>query len=777
MYCKSLSDCFEQISAYADREGTGYPLIVDAENYNDFQKILHRLNADGSKQCIYVSEHTFTNGLPNIQEVKDLISGNGCYVVIGIAQSMMLQGEYALDEMLDELLGLSIKGHAIILVSHCRIYLEKYRQRDLRLENRIIFIEGEKTALPQIRLAANKDAIAGTSYDNGIASLLGHLERITDNEIASKPYITVVSSFSPAFFRLSMYAIALSGGVYDNLCEKYPDLASSTEKAYGTDDQWAWLQKEMKRSTSFSGFISSRFDSTTGLISHLGEVLENGNAKVLWLLWLALKVFGAGANRYLSMVLSNSSSSSDFEEHVYKDLLDVDSSDRMFDQLYNERKQLIARLPENLPQVSSYCQLIGRHGKNAVFYLTDATENEEYTFMQLVDQYDWTNEELNSAIAHGFPELALYMRPFVFDSVNTKLPEKEASFRKVLTEYFDRYNAQKIRNRIDDDFLAEVDQFATDRPFYKLQPRSSILSSMDRKGAQGFFFDALGVEYLSYIQAKCEQYGLIYEISIAHCELPSITVKNKDFKHYFETKDIGDLDELKHHSQIYDYRTCPYPIHIFRELDIIDKELRRIRAQLIQSTIEKAVIISDHGASRLAVIYQHENDSTLQLDEKGEHSGRCCPSDTDPHIPAAAFEDGYAVLGNYERFKGGRKANLEVHGGASLEEVVVPVISIALRPDNVVYYFVDPVIKYKAGQPAEIVLFSNIPMKEPKLLVDGVFYDGVFQKDKNHASFSMSEPKRVRDYTATVYDGNTNTGIDLTFRIERNTKTRDLFGI
>ena len=62
-------------------------------------------------------------------------------------------------------------------------------------------------------------------------------------------------------------------------------------------------------------------------------------------------------------------------------------------------------------------------------------------------------------------------------------------------------------------------------------------------------------------------------------------------------------------------------------------------------------------------------------------------------------------------------------------------------------------------------------------MVDGIFYDGVFQKDKNHALFSMSEPKRVREYTATVYDGNTNTGIDLTFRIERNTKTRDLFGL
>ena len=325
--------------------------------------------------------------------------------------------------------------------------------------------------------------------------------------------------------------------------------------------------------------------------------------------------------------------------------------------------------------------------------------------------------------------------------------------------------------------MAKVNQFATDRPFFKLQPRSAVVMSLDKKGAQAFFFDALGVEYLPFIQAKCEEYGLIYEINIGHCELPSITVKNKEFQNRFKTKDIGDLDELKHHSQIYNYETCPYPIHIFRELEIIDEELKRIRKQLIQKNFERAVILSDHGASRLAVIYKHENESKLELEEKGKHSGRCCPCNEDPHIPQAAFEDGFAVLGNYERFKGSRKANLEVHGGASLEEVVVPIITLSLKPDNIEYYFVDPVVKFKVGQPSTIELFSNIPMKQPRIEVEGVFYDGQFTSDTKHAIFTLTEQKRVREYSATVYEGNSNTGVVLTFRIERGTKTRNLFGL
>lgn len=55
----------------------------------------------------------------------------------------------------------------------------------------------------------------------------------------------------------------------------------------------------------------------------------------------------------------------------------------------------------------------------------------------------------------------------------------------------------------------------------------------------------------------------------------------------------------------------------------------------------------------------------------GEHSGRCCPVNELNSKPNAAIEEnGFWVLANYDRFKGGRKANVEVHGGASLEEVI-----------------------------------------------------------------------------------------------------------
>lgn len=48
--------------------------------------------------------------------------------------------------------------------------------------------------------------------------------------------------------------------------------------------------------------------------------------------------------------------------------------------------------------------------------------------------------------------MSLYMQDFVFDSVNTKLPQTDDSFRAELTEYFREYKQQKLTNRIYPEF-------------------------------------------------------------------------------------------------------------------------------------------------------------------------------------------------------------------------------------------------------------------------------------------------------------------------------------
>ena len=76
--------------------------------------------------------------------------------------------------------------------------------------------------------------------------------------------------------------------------------------------------------------------------------------------------------------------------------------------------------------------------------------------------------------------------------------------------------------------------------------------------------------------------------------------------------------------------------HIEKELEIIDEVIKQIHASLLSSKYEKAVIVSDHGASRLAVL--HETENLWQMETKGIHSGRCCPQNEINVKPHCAIE-------------------------------------------------------------------------------------------------------------------------------------------
>jgi hypothetical protein len=780
MICNDVSECFEQISAYFSGDCTGFFLLVDTEDHDTFQKVLQRLQADGSKKCVYVSEHCSRNGLPDVDSAVRAACVDGDAVLVGVSQARMLQSGEALDRSLDDLLSRPVSGHCVALLDHCRQVLQKYLHRDIRLKNRVVLVEENSSPLPKIRLVKSAELCVGAEPLNGIPGLLGYLEKMSCADLERQPVLNVLCGLNPGLFSRAAYYVSAADGIYETLCAKYSDVAGGTQKCNGTDEQWIFLAGELGRCGSLSAVVCAHFGAATNLSAHIRDVWDGGSSMEKWLLWLALSVFGERSNSYLTLVLRDCPYMEQFTERAYLCLAGVDVTHPDFRRMRSERRRLLSQLPEEIPLVTRFCDKVGVHEKNAVFYLSDGSDTERYEFLRCLSVYDYSPEELERAVDGFSKPLALYMREFAFDAANTKLAESDSGLRQELTAYFSEYKRQKLTNRIHGGFVEKVGEYASQRPYNKLKARSKIVSQMDRSGAQLFFFDALGVEYLAFIRAKCEEYGLLCEIEIGRCELPSITVKNKEFLQYFPENachKIDALDEMKHHSTVYDYEKCRLPLHLFGELEVIDEELRRIRSMLVQDdAMKKAVIVSDHGASRLAVRYGHESPANIQLDEDGQHSGRCCPADSDPHIPFAAYEDGYAVLANYERFRGGRRANVEVHGGASLEEVLVPVVTLTRRPENVEFCFTEQVITLVPREVPQLTLYANVPMARPRLLIDGEFIDGELVADSRHAKFLLPKIKRRGEYLAEVYDGDVSRGVRLAFTAQKNTKEVDLFG-
>lgn len=772
MHCNSIESCLSHIGEFSNSSSMGYPIVVDVENYADYASLRTSLCADASKACIRVSDHTHGNGFPDILGVLEAADKADNSVVWGISQSSMLKGEEALVSDLRRIIDRSVRGHVFVVLTHCSGLLDKYFARDPRRDRRIVVVDGKRCDLPTIRFVRKGDDCDGAHVD-GMKGLLKKLEDMSGESMARNPVISVVMPYDADLFGRSKYAIQDHGDVFVVLVDKYVEIKRVADKSWASCEQWEWLRGQSKSHADFSSLVAQRWGSTRGLCQKIDDVFHNQSSNERWLLWLAMRVFGEGAGTYLGFSLDQTTSCEAWIRRVYHALADVARSDSRFESFFAQRLELLKLLPANSTEMQFYCQSVAeRYGKDAVYYLSDSTDHERRQWMKTIDENDWTDAEIEKAIAHASRELSYYIEPFVFDSYNSHLKNDNISLADDLTYYFNRYKYQKIRNCIDDDFIEYVDKYAIERPYNKLRCRSAVTRTIDKDGVQAYFIDALGAEHLGYIQAKCREYGMISDIQIVRCELPSITSINKEFKERFETRDVKDLDDLKHHSTIYLYERCQLPIHLFEELKVIDKELRNIRDLLRSHGAQKAVIFSDHGASRLAVIYRHENEK-IELEEKGKHSGRCCRCEQSPNLDQAAYENGWAVLANYERFKGGNKAQVEVHGGASLEEVVVPIVTLTLRPEKVEYHLVDQKVKYSQGK-VTLALCCNIPMNAPRIQIEGVFYEGVLDSDRRTARFDVDQHTKAQAYRATVWEGNTNTGQVFDFVVERKTKQRDL---
>ena len=202
------------------------------------------------------------------------------------------------------------------------------------------------------------------------------------------------------------------------------------------------------------------------------------------------------------------------------------------------------------------------------------------------------------------------------------------------------------------------------------------------------------------------------------------------------------------------------------ELAVIEKVMSQAATDLAMHTCKKFVIASDHGASRMAVI--HHQEEKYETDTKGEHSGRCCKIFDGYDLPFAIPENGYIVLADYGRFKGSRAANVEVHGGASLEEVVVPIITLTLKRESAVVVKLLNADKIYAdrhnGTTISIYVSDAQHSQNVSVVLNGNRYNAQ-ATDKTHFTVHLHDIKRSKKYLADVYDGN-----DLIGKIEISVK-------
>lgn len=760
MECNTMDQCFERIEAYCQKEITGHPLLVNAENDHDFQCLVKRMRIDGNKTCVFVHDYC-GKGLPQIDALFRDVKKKDCFVVIGLSSYAMLFGKKRAEELMARLQELSVAGHVIVLLSHMKEIRLSRMQQDQHLSYRVLLLEGDPTPLPSIYLASPEENSFGQSVLPNIQALLEKLEQY--DPAGRETSFAVRTSLHKEVFSESMYSIRSSKGIYKELLRAFPVLKGDLEESWGTKEDWERFAQEWKEYLSWGALAEKHF----GIDAHFSAILEReyeqADTYETWLYWLLLKVQGASEDAYLSYALGKSQHWQDLWEHIFLSLSSLSFQMREFEKYCEGRKRLLEGQAIPATWVSEYQDAIAQKGRDAIWYLFAGTAWEEKMLFQCLADYDYTKEEVMGVLKTHFPDLFAYMKSFIF-TMHQKVPERLVP---LLTKYFDDYKWQKLMNHLTPDFKAQVNTLAEHRVYNQFPIRSLALSQMKKENTMMYFVDALGVEYLSYISEKCKTYGLLLSIQVVHGELPSITSQNTEFMNP-GVINIKDLDEKKHESQTYNYEKQKIPLHLVAELKAIDDVLQTIRDGLLTKEMKSAIIISDHGATRLAVLNDEEYGAEFIVGEsKGQHSGRCCQVEEDPGIPFAAYENGYAVLANYMRFKGSRKADVEVHGGATLEETLVPLLQISLKPKDPMVEFQPALVQLRKKEVGELLLVTNFDMADPYIIVNGKIYRGKLDTHRRRAIIPLPDMKRTHDYMADIYDGDTLLKEQVAFHVKK----------
>jgi hypothetical protein len=245
-----------------------------------------------------------------------------------------------------------------------------------------------------------------------------------------------------------------------------------------------------------------------------------------------------------------------------------------------------------------------------------------------------------------------------------------------MTVYFRNYRRFKVADIVNEEFVKLAYDSILPNSFTL---RDSVLHEFYEDGDTALLIvDGMGAEYYPMLLSLAERHSLnIKSANIAAVRLPSSTEYNKimwDKNRLLDS--VRGVDNVSHDGAEKFEITTPEQnlVATFSKFEIVVK-----RVSNALQKYKRVIITADHGSSRLAVI-AHEKKLNKDLPWDGEPlSCRYGIAPADLRRPSE-FEPYYDVDKNitywvvrgYNRLP--KKGAMSVHGGATLEERLVPII-------------------------------------------------------------------------------------------------------
>jgi hypothetical protein len=276
---------------------------------------------------------------------------------------------------------------------------------------------------------------------------------------------------------------------------------------------------------------------------------------------------------------------------------------------------------------------------------------------------------VSNAVKLVYPEAAAYLNAdLVFGD-------------ETLEEYFRQYRELKMTGRVTRQFYEKAQQAI---PPSSVQSRDAIVQRYaPDNGCALLVVDAMGAEWMPMLVALARQRNIgVDSIVVGKAHLPTSTIFNKI--HWPDVArrlpNIKRFDNIAHNGvEVHEARRAEE--NLAAALDVIGGEVfPRVAEGLVR--FERVLVTADHGSSRLAVLaWQAEPRLVRTLAcEAGEevsdwrYRTRTPQSECPPELEET-LDGEYWVVRGYNRLpKKGGGQSFELHGGATLEERLVPVV-------------------------------------------------------------------------------------------------------
>ena len=327
------------------------------------------------------------------------------------------------------------------------------------------------------------------------------------------------------------------------------------------------------------------------------------------------------------------------------------------------RKADVSRSDACIRQFIARCE--GESTSRVAHWLNCRTDAERAELLRRC----WVDGIVSNVVKEAYPEAAAYLNAdSVFDDV-------------VLEDYFKEYRELKMAGRVTLEFYEKAQRVV---PPSALQSRDTIVQRyVSDNGCALLVVDAMGAEWLPMLVALARERNVgVDAIWVGEARLPTSTIFNKI--HWPDATrrlpDIKRFDNIAHNgAEMHEERRAEENLAV--ALDVIgSKVLLNVADGLAR--FERVLVTADHGSSRLAALaWQSQPRLARTLDcEAGaevadwryrerEAKGGCPPELEE------TLDGRHWVVRGYDRLpKRGGGQGFELHGGATLEERLVPVV-------------------------------------------------------------------------------------------------------